>query len=106
MNENKAFIGVIATEIGDSHVCCKKCQKMAVHYEASNHQGYGLNECLIFQCTPSCQSKGWAYCKVCKKHFGMSNEKQHPASRAHKKHKSELVVSGLIVIISPQKAQI
>ena len=50
MNENKAFIREIATEIGDSHVRCKMCQKMAVHYEASNHQGYGLNECLIFQC--------------------------------------------------------
>ena len=92
MNEVTPYIRAIATEIGEENLCCDMCQRLAEHCETSNQQGYGPNECLIFQCTLSCKSKGWAYCKICKKRFGKSNVKDHQRSKTHRKRKSDLDV--------------
>lgn len=88
MADPKHFIREVGKVIGESYIRCTKCNDIAVHCEETTQPGYESDECLEFQCKTSCPSRGWAFCKLCKKRFGKGNIRDHVTSKTHVKRKA------------------
>lgn len=88
MADPKHFIREVGKVIGESYIRCTKCNDIAVHCEETTQPGYESDECLEFQCKTSCPSRGWAFCKLCKKRFGKGNIRDHATSKTHVKRKT------------------